>query len=350
MVSTVSGVLRADVSTADVLRATFPCGSVTGAPKVAAMRLIEGLERSPRKAYTGALIVAVPGELDSSVLIRTAEMDSHSLQYGTGGGITFESDPHEEWLETLTKAVPVTGDSGPGVTLRETCRVVHGRVPLWIRHKARLGAGGCGPALLAEIEAGVAAALGSARAQADYARLALTVSPDGLVHAALDEEPSVLHVKGGPSFQVTPVIGAPPLPQGAAKPADRTPWDAAMREVRKDGFDQAVLADTEGAVIDGGTASVWVAFGERVFTPPAPPAIAGVARGLVLDLGHRVGLRPEVAHLRVEDLTKADEVIFTSAVAGPVAAFGQRGRATEMMKELFTEAWGADYDAASPAR
>ena len=63
-----------------------------------------------------------------------------------------------------------------------------------------------------------------------------------------------------------------------------------------------------------------------------------------------MGLRPEVAHLRVEDLTKADEVIFTTAVAGPVAAFGQRGRATEMMKDLFTECWGEDYGAASPIR
>lgn len=113
MVSSVSGVLRDDVSIAELLEATFPCGSVTGAPKIAAIRVIAALESSDRGAYTGALLAAVPGEMDSSVLIRTAEYADGFVRWGTGGGITVDSDAHAEWLETLLKAAPFLGDDTP---------------------------------------------------------------------------------------------------------------------------------------------------------------------------------------------------------------------------------------------
>lgn len=108
MASCVSGELRADASFAELLEAAFPCGSVTGAPKVAAMRIIERLETGPRGAYTGALLVAMPGRLDSSVLIRTLEyLPDGSAVWGTGSGITIDSDPAAEWREARLKASPV---------------------------------------------------------------------------------------------------------------------------------------------------------------------------------------------------------------------------------------------------
>jgi anthranilate/para-aminobenzoate synthase component I len=108
LVSRVEAVLSADAGLADLVASTFPCGSVTGAPKRAAMRVIAELECSPRGAYTGALLVALPGRLDSSVLIRTLEYDGpHAARWGTGCGITIDSDPNAEWRESRLKAVPV---------------------------------------------------------------------------------------------------------------------------------------------------------------------------------------------------------------------------------------------------
>lgn len=110
MMSRVTGVLRDDASFAELMGATFPCGSVTGAPKRAAMRLIERLEATPRGCYTGALLVALPGRLDSSVLIRTLEYSPDgSAACGTGCGITIDSDPAAEWAEAWLKASPVLG-------------------------------------------------------------------------------------------------------------------------------------------------------------------------------------------------------------------------------------------------
>lgn len=108
MVSCVAGELRSDESFEAVLDATFPCGSVTGAPKIAAMRIIEALEAGPRGAYTGALIVATPGRLDSSVLIRSLEYrPDGTAVWGTGCGITVDSDPTAEWREARLKASPI---------------------------------------------------------------------------------------------------------------------------------------------------------------------------------------------------------------------------------------------------
>jgi len=108
MVSGVSGRLGGEAGFAELLEATFPCGSVTGAPKISAMRIIEQLESGPRGAYTGALLVATPGRMDSSVLIRTLEYQPDgSAVWGTGCGITVESDPIAEWHEARLKASPV---------------------------------------------------------------------------------------------------------------------------------------------------------------------------------------------------------------------------------------------------
>jgi len=108
MVSCVSGELQAGAGFDQLLRATFPCGSVTGAPKLSAMRIIEELETGGRGAYTGSLLVATPGRLDSSVLIRTLEYraDGRAV-WGTGCGITVDSDPMAEWHEARLKASPI---------------------------------------------------------------------------------------------------------------------------------------------------------------------------------------------------------------------------------------------------
>lgn len=339
MVSSVSGLLREDASLAGLLEAAFPCGSVTGAPKIAAMRKIASLEASPRGAYTGSLVVAVPGELDSSVLIRTAEYAGDAVRWGTGGGITVDSDAAEEWLETVLKASPFLGDGPPQVALRETCRVVRGRVPLLARHLARLAAGGCGPTVLARVRAAVDEATGAFGHEAEYGRLSVTVEPAGEVSARVTDGRSTLDVPGGP-VPLPVRCPTPRLPVGAAKPADRTAWDDAQRQAVEAGAHQAVLVDARGLVTDGATASVWVRVGGRLFTPPTPPAVDGVARGVVFDAAAGCGYVAEEQDVPVELLAEADEVFFSNALAGAVAARGRAGAASAALGEVFEGLFG----------
>ncbi|HEY6397797.1 MAG TPA: chorismate-binding protein, partial [Solirubrobacteraceae bacterium] len=105
MVSTVSGRLRDDVDDGALLRATFPPGSVTGAPKVQAMKVIASLESTRREAYTGAIgIVSPVAGLDMSVAIRTFELSGGDIWLGAGGGIVADSEAESELAEALAKA------------------------------------------------------------------------------------------------------------------------------------------------------------------------------------------------------------------------------------------------------
>jgi para-aminobenzoate synthetase component 1 len=106
LVSTVRAELRQDVGWADLLSAAFPPGSVTGAPKSSALRVIADYEPVPRGPYCGALgwVDADRGEGSLAVGIRTFWIEDDRLNFGTGAGITWGSDPDLEWAETELKA------------------------------------------------------------------------------------------------------------------------------------------------------------------------------------------------------------------------------------------------------
>ncbi|WP_276501065.1 anthranilate synthase component I family protein [Terrimonas pollutisoli] len=107
MISTISGQLKNDISFADILRATFPMGSMTGAPKKKVIELIELYEKTKRGIFSGAVGYIKPsGDFDFNVVIRSImynQLDNY-LSFQTGSGITFYSDPEKEWEECLLKA------------------------------------------------------------------------------------------------------------------------------------------------------------------------------------------------------------------------------------------------------
>ena len=105
IVSNVRGVLRDDASPVDVIRAVFPGGTITGAPKVRCMQIIAELEGIGRGAYTGAMgWLNRDGDLDLNILIRSAEVQGDTLRFRTGAGIVIDSDPDKELAETRAKA------------------------------------------------------------------------------------------------------------------------------------------------------------------------------------------------------------------------------------------------------
>jgi para-aminobenzoate synthetase / 4-amino-4-deoxychorismate lyase len=118
LVSTVEGRLRAGVADTELLRATFPPGSVTGAPKSAAVRAIADLEKGPRRVYTGAIgFTSSSWGAQFNVAIRTFELADGRIELGVGGGVTADSVPMLEWRECLHKAAPLLG--AMGATLRD---------------------------------------------------------------------------------------------------------------------------------------------------------------------------------------------------------------------------------------
>ena len=111
MISTVKGDVLPEVSISDILKATFPMGSMTGAPKIAAMKYIEGLENFKRGWYSGALGYLAPdGNFDFNVVIRSVlcYMETKVLNYNAGGAITIDSIAEHEWMEVQLKTKAIT--------------------------------------------------------------------------------------------------------------------------------------------------------------------------------------------------------------------------------------------------
>jgi len=105
LTSTVTGILRPGLDALDLLNAAFPGGSITGAPKIRAMEILDALEPVRRHLYTGSLgYVDWRGDADWNIAIRTALITSGAIYFAAGGGITADSDPEAEYLETLHKA------------------------------------------------------------------------------------------------------------------------------------------------------------------------------------------------------------------------------------------------------
>jgi len=104
IVSNVTGQLRKGMSAMDVLRATFPAGTVSGAPKIRAMEIIDELEPVKRGVYSGAVgYLAWNGNMDTAIAIRTAVIKDHQLNIQAGAGIVADSVPDLEWKETMNK-------------------------------------------------------------------------------------------------------------------------------------------------------------------------------------------------------------------------------------------------------
>jgi para-aminobenzoate synthetase component 1 len=105
LVSVVTGELEPGKTAVDLLRATFPGGSITGAPKIRAMEIIAELEPTRRGAYCGSIgYIGFDGSMDVSIVIRTMLIRGRQLTFQVGGGIVADSDPAAEYEECLAKA------------------------------------------------------------------------------------------------------------------------------------------------------------------------------------------------------------------------------------------------------
>lgn len=117
LVSVVTGKLRPEKGAVDLLKACFPGGSITGAPKIRAMEIIAEIEQLTRGVYCGSIgYIDFSGNLDFNIAIRTVTLTKNKAVFQVGGGITLLSDPEAEYVETLTKAAKIFESFGSSVS------------------------------------------------------------------------------------------------------------------------------------------------------------------------------------------------------------------------------------------
>lgn len=312
LTSDVTARLRPDVGLTDVFRALFPCGSVTGAPKASTMELIRELEPGPRGVYCGAIgVVAPPGEqvrARFSVAIRTVVVDraTGTGVYGTGGGITWSSEPAAEYAELLAKARVL--DARPEeFSLFETMRADGGVVRSLDAHLARLAdsAGYFGFAF----DPGAARALLARRlAGGRDARVRLRCQRDGRLVVDLDPLPAP------PSGPVLLAVDDEPVDSRAAWPQHKTSRRApyTTRLARHPEADDVLLVNERGELTESCTANLAVRLDGGWWTPPQDSGcLPGVERARLLAAGV---LRERV--LTPADLARAEELALVSSLRG----------------------------------
>jgi para-aminobenzoate synthetase/4-amino-4-deoxychorismate lyase len=322
MTSTVTAERRPEVGLAALLRAIFPCGSITGAPKHKTMDWIAALEAAPRGLYCGSIGWLAPGaaacpDLCLNVAIRTlllgpaTEDGTRALRFATGGGIVADSDPADEWRETQWKARFVT-TLPPGFELFETMKATDGQVALMARHRARLAAsaralcfafnGAAFDARLSQLPAG-------------SQRVRLALAHDGRL--TLSTAPLV-PLPDGP---VRLRLADAPLPRRALaghKTTLREAYDAGVRAAEAVGAFDTLFVDADGRLIEGGRSNVFVKLDGRWCTPPlADGVLPGVMRAELLA---DPAWQAEERTLTRADLARAEALVVCNALRGALPA------------------------------
>ncbi len=321
LTSTIEAKSDTPVPLGEAFAALFPSGSITGAPKIAAMRQINRLEHGPRGAYCGAVGVVLPGgDYVFNVAIRTLEIDKvrGTAVFGTGGGITWDSSPVAEYEELLEKAAIVMR-SRPAFDLLETMRLEDGCYPLLERHLARLTSSAKHLPRVVDMDAVRAVlAVHAAENATGVHRVRLTVAASGapsltsvrLPRESADQAP--WHV----------ALAAEPVDTDDVflfhKTTHRVTHEAASR--RFPDADDVLLWNADGYLTELTRANLVVELEGELVTPPVEHGLlAGVQRSRLLD----EGVIREMP-LRREDLASFTRCWAVNAVRGMVPILVER--------------------------
>jgi para-aminobenzoate synthetase/4-amino-4-deoxychorismate lyase len=331
MTSTVEAELAPEASFPGVLRATFPCGSITGAPKLRTMHWIRALETRPRGLYTGAIGWIDPparGDFCLSVAIRTLTLEPLPVgvsplaprrgTLGIGAGIVSDSEAADEYAECQLKARFLTG-LDPGFSLFETLYAtrVEGIRHLE-RHLARLGhsAEVLGFDLpLASLRSALASATERLPLGEPY-RLKLELHKDGRFTIRstplepLPPGPVKLLIAPEPIDEADPLLGH--------KTSRRAHYDDAIATAVRQGAFDMLFRNRRGQLTEGARTNLFVHLDGVWLTPPLSAGVLpGVQRGLILD---DPAWAVREAPFTLADLLRADQIRVTNALRGVLEA------------------------------
>jgi para-aminobenzoate synthetase/4-amino-4-deoxychorismate lyase len=316
MTSTVSAELRDDVGSEAIFRALFPCGSVTGAPKVRAIQLIDELEDKPRGVYTGAIGFFSPRRTMFNVAIRTLEMNGNEGKMGTGSGVVIDSVAADEYRECLLKAEFLTiawGCPSDEALLIETMKWANG-FPLLELHLDRLMDSADYFDFSAYRERVRTALEQFARQFREGTQQRVRLLLDHAGHA---------HITHQPLAATDPDrMGRVRIAKGRTDPADpmlfhkttqRELYARAFEQAQREGLEDFLFFNLRGELTEGAISNVFIEKDGKLLTPPIDCGLLpGVYRRHLLET--RTDIKEQV--LNEEDLRNADAVYLANAVRG----------------------------------
>lgn len=327
MTSSVRGKLKSNVGLVELFRAMFPCGSVTGAPKIRTMEIIRELEAEARGVYTGAIgFISPDGGAVFNVPIRTVLLDKGRGEMGIGSGIVYDSDPEKEWDECCLKS-QFLQVSLPEFELIETI-LYHPQHGFWLmdRHLERLrGSAAYWGFSLSEVDLTQTLARTTANLQSnEWHRFRLLLSKDGglKIRAVSCSEPTV--GIGQESSKLPEVVLSSSHTDSADpffyhKTTCRSLYDAERDKGIASGFFDVLFCNERGEVTEGCIANVFIRKEGKLLTPPLSCGLlGGVLRGAFLagEVMAPEGLSVVEEVLSVKDLRDAEAIYVGNSVRG----------------------------------
>ncbi len=304
---------RPDVGLVDVFRALFPSGSVTGAPKTRTMELIRDLEDEPRGVYCGTIgVVAPPGQAFRArfnVAIRTVTVERATGigVYGTGGGITWGSDPDAEHAELLAKAAILAEPYEEFALFETLARCAGGGLRNIERHLGRLADSAAWAGFALDLDA-TRERLTTVAADPSPARVRLVLQRDGELQIQVGPPPAAVD---GP---VRLVVDPDPVDADDAWLRHKTTRRSryAERAARWPAADDVVLTSSRGEVTETTIANLAVRLDGCWWTPPASAGcLPGVERGRLVEEG-----RLRERRLTPADLADAEALAVVNSLRG----------------------------------
>jgi para-aminobenzoate synthetase component 1 len=367
LVSIVEGTLESGRDSADIIRAVFPGGSITGCPKIRAMEIIDELEPFRRHIYTGSIgYISFHDTMDLSIAIRTATVAGGTILYSTGGGIVFDSNPEDEYDETLHKgktilelfkpageksevesyiwhnglikqanSVTVSAESEGflyGYGFFETIRVCNGNPSFLEEHISRFNEAW---KFLFEYEP-------PDLTWEDIVNMVIT--ENGLSDKTASIK--ILAAKGGrkiPPYDHNLIVMAKPYthrlygrngrglnlamyneprqtPLARFKTLNYLYYLLAGKWAKERGFDEALILNPDGSISETNSANILMIKGRRIITPLSPHSLPGVMEKAVCALLSGREYSIEKGKIFPEEIFSGDGVILTNSLMGAVPA------------------------------
>ena len=303
LVSTITAQITPDTDAVDVLTALFPCGSITGAPKIAAMEAIAEIEQAPRGLYTGAI-----GRFDASgdamfnVAIRTLTLP-HGADHatlGAGGGIVADSLAGEEWDEARTKTDFLTRDARPFDLIETMAFDPERGIALLDRHLHRLSNSARTFGFAFDRHAARNELQAATFRLRNPSKIRLLLAPSGAIAVEVSPMPMP---RAAITVAIVPLPVTPRDFRLRHKTSDRAFYDVARR---KSGADEVIFERPDGRLTEGSFTSLFVPRkdgkgGDLLITPPlAAGLLPGVLRAELLDSGRAIEGDLTVADLMTE--------------------------------------------------
>jgi para-aminobenzoate synthetase component I len=388
LVSTVTGTLQPEKTSVDLIKATFPGGSITGCPRIRSMEIIDELEPVRRHVYTGSIgYISFHDTLNLSIAIRTATICRSRIFFSVGGGVVYDSDPEDEYHETLHKgrslmSVLQSNKSAPvqkkfvwqngvvkpeseakfsfpdlgvqyGYGFFETIRVSRGKIDYLEDHISRFYAAWDElfqtpkPDLtweeiirqvieknnLGDITAAV-------KIMASYGEPNSPFQSHGLLVSARPYalRPAI-EKKGGLVLAVYPYPRQTPL--AGRKTLNYLYYYLAGKWALENGADEALILNPDGSVSETNTANILIIKDKRVIMPLSPAVLPGIMEKQVIECLLQWGYSLETRNIIPDELFDADVVLITNSLIGAVPALSLDGRPVPHDMDLCKRVCGA---------